>query len=94
MLFVRCRGGVTHHRDEAVALEDIELAVATMNDFLHGLANLQNPFAGKTEYLKRAFSNVNTSSLTLAPAISHSRTVVTPESKRDAAPDFNDAVPA
>jgi allantoate deiminase len=94
MLFVRCRGGVTHHRDEAVALEDIELAVATMNDFLHGLANLQNPFAGKTEYLKRAFSNVNTSSLTLAPAISHSRTVVTPEGKRDAAPDFNDAVPA
>jgi allantoate deiminase len=47
MLFVRCKGGISHHPDESVLLEDVELAIAVTNDFLQHLGNQQNPFSGK-----------------------------------------------
>lgn len=34
MLFVRCRGGISHHPDESVTLADVERAVAVLIDFL------------------------------------------------------------
>ncbi len=47
MLFVRCKGGISHHPDESVMPEDIEIAIAVMNDFLKLLANQQNPIPSK-----------------------------------------------
>ena len=38
MLFVRCAGGVSHHPAEAVAVEDVELAVEACTQWLHALA--------------------------------------------------------
>ncbi len=38
MLFVRCKGGVSHHPDESVAVEDVRVAISVMNDFLQLLA--------------------------------------------------------
>lgn len=38
MLFVRCKGGVSHHPDESVAVNDISIAIAVVNDFLQLLA--------------------------------------------------------
>jgi allantoate deiminase len=34
MLFVRCRGGVSHHPDESAAARDIRVALEVMSDFL------------------------------------------------------------
>ena len=34
MLFVRCRGGVSHHPDESVEVEDVAAAIDAMGDFL------------------------------------------------------------
>jgi allantoate deiminase len=45
MLFVRCKGGISHHPDESVTVEDVAVAIAVMNDFLRLLANPKNPFA-------------------------------------------------
>ena len=39
MLFVRCKGGISHHPDEFVDPEDIGVAIAVMNDFLLLLGN-------------------------------------------------------
>jgi len=39
MLFVRCKGGLSHHPDEFASLEDIRAAIAVMNDFIHLLAD-------------------------------------------------------
>jgi len=47
MLFVRCRGGISHHPDESVQPGDVEIAVGIMNDFLRLLANQQNPMLKK-----------------------------------------------
>jgi allantoate deiminase len=47
MLFVRCKGGISHHRDESVATEDVAVALGVMNEFLGLLANQQHPFPGK-----------------------------------------------
>jgi len=47
MLFVRCKGGISHHPDESVTTEDVGVAIAVMNDFLQLLGNQQNPFSGK-----------------------------------------------
>ena len=47
MLFLRSPGGISHHPDESVAVEDVEVAIAVMNDFLQLLANQQYPFSGK-----------------------------------------------
>jgi allantoate deiminase len=38
MLFVRCRGGLSHHPDERVAPGDLETALRAMVHFLEGLA--------------------------------------------------------
>jgi allantoate deiminase len=38
MLFVRCKGGISHHPDEAVSTEDIGVAVDVLERFLHLLA--------------------------------------------------------
>lgn len=38
MLFVRCKGGLSHHPDESASAEDIRVAFAVMNDFLQLLA--------------------------------------------------------
>ncbi len=37
MLFVRSPGGLSHHPDEAVRVEDVEAALATVMEFLRGL---------------------------------------------------------
>jgi len=47
MLFVRCKGGITHHPDESVLPGDIEIAIAVLIDFLKILANQQNPLPPK-----------------------------------------------
>ena len=39
MLFVRCKGGVSHHSDESVQTDDVRAAVSVMHNFLQLLAN-------------------------------------------------------
>ena len=34
MLFVRCKGGVSHHPDESVRASDVGVAIAVLRDFL------------------------------------------------------------
>jgi allantoate deiminase len=34
MLFVRCKGGVSHHPDESVGTDDVAVALAVLRDFL------------------------------------------------------------
>jgi allantoate deiminase len=41
MLFVRCRGGLSHHPDESVAPRDLEAALRILVDFLEKLAQEQ-----------------------------------------------------
>jgi allantoate deiminase len=48
MLFVRCKGGISHHPDESVTVEDVAVAIAVMNDFLQLLSNQQSPFSAKS----------------------------------------------
>jgi allantoate deiminase len=38
MLFVRCKGGISHHPAESVTMDDVRMAFAVMNDFLQELA--------------------------------------------------------
>jgi allantoate deiminase len=38
MLFVRCKGGVSHHPDESVRRADVECAIAVMADAIRRLA--------------------------------------------------------
>jgi allantoate deiminase len=38
MLFVRCKGGISHNPAESVSLTDIRMAIAVTNDFLQELA--------------------------------------------------------
>lgn len=38
MLFVRCKGGVSHHPAESASLEDVEVALDVLNDFILQLA--------------------------------------------------------
>jgi allantoate deiminase len=47
MLFVRCKGGISHHPDESVSVEDVRVAIAVMNDFLLSLGN------NNTQFLKK-----------------------------------------
>ncbi len=37
MLFVRCKGGISHHPEESVAVEDVEVALSVMDQFLQSL---------------------------------------------------------
>jgi allantoate deiminase len=39
MLFVRCRGGLSHHPDEYAAAADLEIALRVMVDFLRRMAH-------------------------------------------------------
>ena len=46
MLFVRCAGGVSHHPDESVRPEDVEVAIDVTTRFVERLASrdaAQNP---------------------------------------------------
>jgi allantoate deiminase len=38
MLFVRCKGGISHNPDESVTTDDVGAAISVMNDFLSALA--------------------------------------------------------
>jgi allantoate deiminase len=38
MLFVRCKGGISHHPDESVRLEDIGIAISVIGSFIQRLA--------------------------------------------------------
>ena len=38
MLFVRCKGGVSHHPDESVKVSDVRAAIAAFHDFVLQLA--------------------------------------------------------
>jgi allantoate deiminase len=38
MLFVRCRGGLSHHPDEYSAPADTDVALRVTNDFIQRLA--------------------------------------------------------
>jgi allantoate deiminase len=38
MLFIRCKGGISHHPDESVRLADVRVALAVMSDFITMLA--------------------------------------------------------
>jgi len=38
MLFVRCKGGISHHPDESVRLEDVRTAISVMGDFIERCA--------------------------------------------------------
>ena len=37
MLFVRCRGGISHHPDESVEEADVAAAIDALERFLHAL---------------------------------------------------------
>jgi len=41
MLFVRCRGGISHHPSESASEADVRVALAVMNDFLKALREEQ-----------------------------------------------------
>jgi allantoate deiminase len=38
MLFIRCKGGISHHPDESASRRDVQLAFLVLNDFLRLLA--------------------------------------------------------
>jgi len=38
MLFVRCKGGISHHPDESVTSEDVHVAIQVMSDFIAEMA--------------------------------------------------------
>jgi allantoate deiminase len=39
MLFVRCKGGISHHPSESVAEKDVRVAIEVMSDFIEDLAS-------------------------------------------------------
>ena len=38
MLFVRCRGGISHNPAESATVEDVEVAIKVLERFLHLLS--------------------------------------------------------
>src|SRR5262249_28671890 len=38
MLFVRCKGGISHHPDESVNVDDVRIALEVLTDFILRLA--------------------------------------------------------
>ncbi|MEA3188955.1 MAG: allantoate deiminase [Chthoniobacter sp.] len=42
MLFVRCKGGVSHHPAEAVASRDVAKAIEVLTDFLRSFSSVEN----------------------------------------------------
>jgi len=49
MLFLRCRGGVSHHPDESVKPGDVKIALDILNGFLQSLAGTHCPTARQTD---------------------------------------------
>jgi len=47
MLFVRCKGGISHHPDELVPADDVRISVAVLSDFLLLLGNQLNPLSNR-----------------------------------------------
>ena len=47
MLFVRCKGGISHHPDELVHADDVRISVAVLSDFLLLLGNQLNPLSNR-----------------------------------------------
>ncbi|MDB6122560.1 MAG: allantoate amidohydrolase [Pedosphaera sp.] len=47
MLFVRCKGGISHHPDESVEVDDVRVAIEVMNGFLLSLGNQKHPSPSK-----------------------------------------------
>ena len=43
MLFIQCKGGVSHHPDESARTEDIQVALDVLSDFLLRLAKTHEP---------------------------------------------------
>ena len=43
MLFVRCKNGVSHHPDELAKVEDVDVALEVLNDFILSLAKTHEP---------------------------------------------------
>jgi allantoate deiminase len=43
MLFVRCKGGISHHPDESVREDDVEIAINVVNDFIRLIAEKLKP---------------------------------------------------
>jgi allantoate deiminase len=39
MLFIRCKGGISHHPDERASRQDVRVALGVLNDFLRLLAS-------------------------------------------------------
>ncbi|MFT4026518.1 MAG: Zn-dependent hydrolase, partial [Novosphingobium sp.] len=37
MLFIRCKGGISHHPEESVEIADVEAAFTAMMRFIEGL---------------------------------------------------------
>ena len=44
MLFVRCKGGVSHHPAESVKVQDVQVALGVMGDFVRLLAQEHERF--------------------------------------------------
>lgn len=40
MLFIRCRGGISHHPDESAKMDDVRVALDVLNDFISRLAEI------------------------------------------------------
>jgi len=38
MLFIRCKGGISHHPDESASLDDVAVSLEVLNDFIASLA--------------------------------------------------------
>jgi allantoate deiminase len=47
MLFVRCKGGISHNPAESVETDDVRVAIAVMNDFLLSLGHRNAQFLRK-----------------------------------------------
>jgi allantoate deiminase len=41
MLFVRCKGGISHNPDESASEADVLVALNVMSDFIQGFAEAQ-----------------------------------------------------
>jgi allantoate deiminase len=44
MLFIRCKGGISHHPDESVSATDVQVSLEVLNDFLLRLAKSHEQF--------------------------------------------------
>lgn len=49
MLFVRCRGGISHNPAESITIEDAEAAIRVMTGFMEGYRASSSPFTGDTK---------------------------------------------